>query len=295
MTPGDPSLAWFGWEAVDPSTGEPYAHPDDVGEDALADREVWAATNPALGVGPGSRIDPEHMEKELRAMPARSFAVELLNVGDWPDPDPDADRKIDADAWEACADPGSQPAGLVCFSFDVPPSRGSCAVAAAGWRRDGAAHVEIADLRSGTGWVPPRLAELAGRHPTLGITAAKASPAASLLTKVELALESSALPADERTGRRVRTLETQDQARACGEFFDLVEQFGLRHLGTTELAAAVRGAKTRPLGDAWLWSRSTSVANVSPLIAVTNALWGLAAIEPPPPPVDAAKMRIRRL
>lgn len=291
MTPGDPSLAWFGWEAVDPSTGEPYAHPDDVDADALADREVWAATNPALG----SRIDPEHMAKEHRAMPARSFAVELLNVGDWPDPDPEASRKIDGEAWAACADPNSEPSGLVCFSFDVPPSRGSCAVAAAGWRRDGAAHVEVADMRAGTAWVAPRLAELAGRHATLGITVAKASPAASLITKVELALEATDLPADERTGRRLRVLETQEQARACGEFFDLVEQLALRHLGTTELAAAVRGAETRPLGDAWVWSRSTSVANVSPLIAATNALYGLAVIEPPPPPVDVAKMRIRRL
>lgn len=291
MTSGDPSLAWFGWEAVDPSTGEPFAHPDDVDEDTSADPGVWAATNPALG----TRIDPEHMEKEHRAMPARSFAVELLNVGDWPDPDPEAARKIGGDAWLACADPGSEPVGPVCFSFDVPPSRGSCAIAAAGWRRDGAAHVEIADMRAGTAWVPARLAELAGRHATLGITVAKASPAASLLTKVELALESTSLPADERTGRRVKMLETQEQARACGEIFDLVEQLALRHLGQMELAAAVRGAETRPLGDAWLWSRSSSAANIAPLVAVTNALWGLATIEPPAPPVDVSRMRLRRL
>jgi hypothetical protein len=287
----DPSLAWFGWEAVDPSTGEPYACPDDVGEDALADRGVWAATNPALG----SRIAVEHMEKEHRAMPARSFAVELLNVGDWPDPDPDAGRRISGDAWAACANPRSEAAGAVCFSFDVPPGRGSCAVAAAGWRRDGAAHVEVVDMRAGTAWVADRLVELVGRHATVGVTVAKASPAASLIPKVETALEASDLPANPKTGARLRVLETQDQAKACGELFDLVEQLALRHLGQTELAAAVRGAATRPLGDAWLWSRTASAANVSPLIACTNALWGLATIEPPAPPVDVSRMRLRRL
>lgn len=288
---GDPSLAWFAWEAVDPSTGEPFAHPDDVDADTLADRVTWAATNPALG----TRIDPAHMENELRAMPARSFAVELLNVGDWPDPDPDASRKIGAEAWLACADASSEPRGPVCFSFDVPPSRGSCAVAAAGWRGDGAAHVEVVELRAGTGWVAARVAELVGRHRAVGVVVAKASPAASLLTKVEAALEVTDLPVDERTGRRVRVVETQEQARACGEFFDAVEQLGLRHLGTTELTAAVRGAETRPLGDAWLWSRSSSAVNIAPLVAVTNALWGLATIEPPAPPVDVTRMRVRRL
>jgi hypothetical protein len=36
-------------------------------------------------------------------------------------------------------------------------------------------------------------------------------------------------------------------------------------------AAAVKGAKTRPVGDAWAWSRKMSKADVSPLVAATVA------------------------
>lgn len=291
MDGGDPSLAWFAWEAVNPATGEPFEHPEDVDPVSAADPAVWASANPALGI----RIDPAHMEKERKAMDPRTFAVELLCVGDWPNPAPDADRKLPAEDWAACVDRRSAPVGPVCFSWDMPPDRGSCVIAAAGWRRDGLAHIEVAELKGGTKWVAERLAQLVDRHEVLGVTVAKASPAMSLLEKVEAALESTGLPADPRSGRRVRVLETQDQAKACGELFDAVMQRTVAHLGTTELAAAARGAQTRPLGDAWLWSRRSSAVNISPLVACTNALFGLATIEPPAAPVDVTRMRVRRL
>jgi len=43
------------------------------------------------------------------------------------------------------------------------------------------------------------------------------------------------------------------------------------------LAAAVRIAKPRPLGDAWAWSRKNSTGNISPLVSATLAL--SAAVE----------------
>jgi hypothetical protein len=54
----------------------------------------------------------------------------------------------------------------------------------------------------------------------------------------------------------------------------------LRHLGTPELDAAVAGAITRPLGDAWAWSRKSSSVDISPLVASTMALWGLKNARP---------------
>lgn len=288
---GDPSLAWFGWEAVNPSTGTPFEHPEDVDTEASLDPEVWASANPALGV----RISHEHMLKEWRSMAPRTFAVELLCVGDWPDPDPDAARKVSADAWNACADPRSTPVGPVCFSFDVPPGRGSAVVASAGRRLDGLAHIEVVENRAGTDWVPERMAGLVERNETLAVTVAKQSPAMSLVPAVERALESSKLPANPRTGARVTVLEVADQAKACGVLYDAIQDRAVAHLGTTELAAAVRGAQTRQLGDAWLWSRRSSAVNIAPLVACTHALWGLATITPPAPPVDLSRMRVRRL
>lgn len=288
---GDPSLAWFGWEAVNPATGEPFEHPEDVDVESSADPAVWASANPALG----DRISVEHMEKEHRSMDPRTFAVELLCVGDWPDPDPDAERKVSAEAWNGCADPRSQPIGAVCFSFDLPPGRGSAVIGSAGRRADGRSHVEVVEHKSGTDWLVERMVGLVERNATVGITVAKQSPAMSLVPALERALESSSLTPDPKTGRRVKVIEVADQAKACGVFYDGVQDRALAHLGTTELAAAVRGAQTRQLGDSWLWSRRTSAVNIAPLVAVTNALWGLATIVPPAPPVDLSRMRIRRV
>lgn len=228
-------------------------------------------------------------------MDARTFAVELLCVGDWPDPDPDAARKVSADAWNVCADPGSQPVGAVCFSFDVPPGRGSAVIASVGRRADGLVHVEIVENRSGTDWIPERMAQLVERNATVAVMVAKQGPAMSLAPAVERALSGVRLPGGERSAVTLETVEVADQAKACGMLFDAITDGALAHLGTTELSAAVRGAQTRQLGDAWLWSRRSSAVNIAPLVAVTNALWGLATIEPPVPPVDLSRMRVRRL
>jgi hypothetical protein len=71
-----------------------------------------------------------------------------------------------------------------------------------------------------------------------------------------------------------------EHGRACATIFDLVEQGKLRHLGTSELRAAVKGAKTRELGDAWAWARSKSSVDISPLVAVTLAVWAAMAERP---------------
>jgi hypothetical protein len=287
---GDPALMFVGYEAVDPTSGERFEHPADLDPETDGDPAVWASANPALGI----RIREEVIAIERRSLSARKFAVERLCVGDWPNPDPEtADRKISSAAWSACAERGSSAAGYVAFAVDMPPSRGSTVIAAAGYRADGRLHVEIVDHRSGSRWVPGRLVELVGRHRVLGVLIAKGGPAASLAPGLETAVEATTLPVQEKTGRRIRLVETADQAKAAGLLYDGVEQLAIAHLGTTELAAAVRGAETRPLGDAWLWSRSTSTVNISPLVAVTVALWGAVTIEPPvDDAIDVTRLRI---
>lgn len=245
---GDPSLAYFGWSA-------PFDKPDEVPEDAAADPEVWALGNPAMGI----RIFPEHIEKEQRSMDPRTFAVERLGVGDWPAAD-SASTVIDLEAWGALTDAASRIVGPVCLGFDVKPDRSAAAICAAGKRSDGLAHGETVDRRPGTGWLVDRLVELHKAHSPREVVCAAGSPAMSLVQKLEDA------------GVPVRVVDSQEQAQACGDLFDLVEQGGLRHLGTSELTAALKGAATRPLGDAWAWSRKASSIDISPLVAMTLAL-----------------------
>jgi hypothetical protein len=57
-------------------------------------------------------------------------------------------------------------------------------------------------------------------------------------------------------------------------FYDAVQERTVRHLGTPEIVAALRGVVKRPLSDAWAWSRKNSTVDISPLVVVTLALWG---------------------
>jgi hypothetical protein len=247
----DPSLAYFGWSPDVESPGE--LSPEDA-----ADPEVWAQANPGLGI----RISAEWISKEHASMDPRTFAVERLGVGDWPRVDAVDAKGINKDTWAALCDPGSVPLDPVCFAFDVKPDRSKSAIGVAGRRADGKRHVEVVEHKAGTGWVVDRLLELVEKHAPVSVICDERGPAAALLAKAV------------KAGLDVETVNGSEYARACGTFFDSCDQDAIRHLGTPELASAVPGAATRPLGDAWAWSRKRSGVDISPLVAVTLALWG---------------------
>lgn len=249
----DPRLAYFEWsvDAIDP---------DDIEEDVSANPAAWGQANPALGI----RIDPDYVADERRELAPRTFAVERLGVGDWPATDGSASMVVDIDQWDGLADRESAPSDPLCFAFDIAPDRSSASISVAGRRHDGLDHVEVVDRRRGTGWVVGRLVELNERHRPSAFVCDGSGPASSLLPDLR------------DRGIEALTVTAGEQAQACGMFYDLVDQARLRHLGTPELRAALRGAATRPLGDSWAWSRKSSSVDISPLVASTLALWGLA-------------------
>lgn len=225
-------------------------------DEVIDDRAAWAAANPALGI----RISEKHVADERRAMPSRMFAVERLGIGDWPS-DHEATAAIDFEAWREITDPRSSLLDPICLAFDVTPQRDRATISAAGLRPDGIFHVETVDQRRSTGWLPEKIAELVANHRVNSIACDPSSPAAALVRPLE------------NLGIQVEQISSRDYASACGALYDLVEQKGLRHLGSDELAIAVKNASTRPLGDAWAWSRRLSAADISPLVAATLALW----------------------
>jgi hypothetical protein len=250
----DPTLAYFGWSA-------PFERPDELRPGDAVDPGVWAEANPALGI----RIDPGHVAMEQRSMDLRTFAVERLGVGDWPDPDRVPGQALDFALWAACADAGSVIEGPPCFAFDVKPDRSWACIAAAGRRADGVPHVEVGEHHAGTGWVVERLQELLEKHPGAVVRADMGGPAGALG------------PALEAAGVVITPVSVAEHARACGLLFDAVSDRTVRHPGSLELDQAVRGAVKRPLGDAWAWSRKSSAVDISPLVACTLALFGLVA------------------
>jgi hypothetical protein len=248
----DPALAFFEWSVA-------AKNPEEVGELAN-DPEGWAQANPGLGI----RISAEHIEREQRSMDPRTFAVERLGVGDWPSTDGSSGQVISEKARIDCIDLESEAEDPVVLTFDVTPDRSFTSIGCAGRRPDGTEgkwHVEVIDRRPGTGWVVARMIELRDKWQPFEIACDGNGPAASLIGPLA------------KAGIDVKVIDGKELGKACGVIFDAFEETELRHLDTDELNAAIKGAAKRPLGDAWAWSRKTSSVDISPLVAVTVALW----------------------
>lgn len=255
------------------------AHPSDVTPEEAKDTASAAKANPAYGV----RISPQHISREQESMDARTFAVERLGVGDWPDPDEANKRKITPAQWAACTDPDSAPNDPICLSYDVSPDGRSAAISMAGLRSDGQAHGEVIDHRDGTNWVAQRLHDLDEQHNVQEVVGDKVGPGGELI------------PAIEALGVEVRQLSTNEVAAACGMISSDVAAKTFHHLGTPELASAVAGAISRPLGDRWAWTRVNSHVDITPLVSVSLALWGLRSGEGGTPEVHSIKDAVERL
>jgi hypothetical protein len=248
-------LAFFEW-ALD------FEAPADVPDNVMSDLATVAGANPAMF----SRISADQVLLEQRSLDPRTFAVERCGVGDWARTDGVEATPFTYQEWVALRDEESELLDPICLAFDVSPDRMS-SIAAAGRRVDGKLHVEVLEHRAGTRWLAARLIELYENHDVDSLVCDGFGPAGSVIAQVEDA------------GVPVTRLAAKEHTQACGQLVDLVKEQGLRHLGSHELAAAVRGARTRPLGDAWAWSRKASSVDISPLVAATLGL-GQAALLP---------------
>jgi hypothetical protein len=237
--------------------------PDQVDAVLASDPVSWAQTNPALGI----RITGDYIEAEQRELPARSFAVERLGVGDWPPVDGSGGQIIPIDVWDSLADDpaaeGTRMLDPVFLAFATTPDRTKSSIAAVGRREDGLAGMEIVDNRVGSAWVAERLVELDERHGPVAILVDGGGPAGSLIHQCEMA------------GLSITVLVASDYAKAFGTLLDAAEQRTFRHLGGESLRSAVKGATKRPIGDgAYGWGRRNSLVDITSLEAGTLAFWG---------------------
>jgi hypothetical protein len=256
----DESLAFFEWSIPG------FTTPQEVPAEVLKDQANWAIANPALGYG----LPHEQVANEYRSSQhlLRLFAIERGGIGDWPSTS-EGEAVISLEQWQKLTDGSSKPVDPVVFAFDVSPDRGRAAISVAGKRSDGLSHVETVDWRDGTGWIVDRLVELAEKHRPAALVCDERSPAAALIPDLEA------------RNLEIRVVNTSEHAKACGIFYDMAYQGRLRHLGTPELASALRGAAKRDLSDSWAWSRKNSQVDISPLVAATLALWGSTTAERP--------------
>ncbi|MFE6025546.1 terminase [Streptomyces niveus] len=251
-----PRVAYFEWFA-----------PEDMPRD---DPATWYATLPALGY----TVTEDVIRAELETMHPAEFDRAYLNRTR--KAEPPADPNIPKGRWPGLVDAQSQTGPQVAFAVDVSKDRSSSSIGVASVRQDGRVHLEVVDRRPGTDWVVPAVVRLARLWQPLVIAVpSSGAPAGSLIDDLVTAGITVPETKDEPHRGHLVIMRTNDSVEACGQLADAMNQGTGVHLDQAPLTAAVNGARTRRVGDAWVLDRTGSLTDVSPLVAVTHARWAL--------------------
>jgi len=263
---GAVSQAYFEWCADDPETAcraTDCDHARNRPGCACDDPAQWQKANPAMG----RRIQQSTIAKERQSLPPGEFGRERM--GWWDEPASSGDDKpIDYDVWQTLTDedPDHAPAPGA-FAVEIDRDRAWASIGMAGRRGDGMTHLEVVDRRRGERWVVARCAELRERHGNLQFVVDGGGPASTLIEPLTEA------------GLTVTTASFRDLAQACGQLVDAVNAGEVVHGPQPELEEAVNGARKRGQGDGgFTFGRQKSGGDVTPLLAVTLAMWALGDV-----------------
>lgn len=258
----DTTLGLFEWSAPDDvrcTCAQDSGHAADC---RLQDRQAWAQANPSLGY----TVTEQALASALATDPAPIFRTECLCQRvetleeEW--------QVVSKAAWLAALNGESRIDGRPAIGVYVPPDRSYTAIGLAGAAAGDGRHVEVSgdgemlDYRPGTRWVVARLLELEKHKP-------------SVLVIDDKALADEA----EKAGLKVHRANAADVVTGCQLFYDGVcgpDELtrDVRHIGQPELTDAVRGAVKRDVGGSWAWARRDLAVDVTPLAAVSLALFG---------------------
>jgi hypothetical protein len=261
------STWWDRWLTVG-EQGSPGVALFDYGADSSADDydpgapSTWLTAHPSINHGfPIEALAHEwHTKRDLA-----SFERAYLNV--WLRPSlAVAAAGLELAQWSAAVDINAK-LTVNAIALDVAVDRSAAALAVAGVIDGGGIAVEVIDYRPGLGWLAEAVRDVKAAHRGVPVVA-DSIVAASIVAELG------------RHHVTVAPIGAADHARACGTFVDLLSGGTLVHRSQAVLDDAVISAARRPLGDAWLWSRSRSNADISPLVAVTLAAWAAHARPP---------------
>lgn len=258
---GDPSLAYvewapsFGWDTIPCERGERCTHHRNILGCALDREEFWHQANPALGHG---RIPITFLRNMRRAMAPQEFGREFVGLHDIPDAG--SLNPITAEMWDSWADPQSVGKGRPVFAVDASPGSRTASIVAAMDGPDGVPHLEVVEYGPGTEWVADRARQLQKTQNPSQWVLDPSGPAGALLPDLADA------------GLDVRELTVREMGQACQS----LAKGGFRHTGDPILSTALECAARRDVGDGlWTWTRRKS-GDICPLVAATEALWGLS-------------------
>ncbi|MER6892014.1 terminase [Streptomyces halstedii] len=255
------ATAYFEWFA-----------PDDMRRD---DPATWRATMPALG----HTITEAVIRAELEKASDDPSGFDRAYLNRTRKAVPPQDPNVPKAKWPALFDPGSQAGPDLALAIDVAPLRDWASIGVASAREDGRIHVELVDRRPGTEWIVPALVRLVDLWDpvAIGIDVPTRSPAGSLLEELAEAGIKPPEEPDKPARGDLMVFHLAEVVSACGQLADAMKRGQLAHIDQVPLTAAVNGARTRPLGDAWAWHRRSAQIDISPLVTATLARYALLA------------------
>lgn len=206
--------------------------------------------------GIGYHVLTDEVLADQSVMSPDAWACEYLGL--WPDALIDS---VLVDAWDAGAvDPGTLEldTGLT-FAVELDEDRETAVIVAAAAGAGGRTEIELLEHRPHGSWLVPRVAELVDRWAPGAVAFDAGGPVAGLALEL----------ADVATN--VVTLNTRETAAAAGFLYDRIIAGEVAHGADPLLDAAVRAARRRRVGGAWLFDRRQPGAG--PLIAASLAGW----------------------
>lgn len=237
----------------------------------LGKPEVIVLGHPAVTRG---RITLQKIADLRNALPGVEGGHEAgREIGGWHDEPVELLRVIAEAAWQARAGAEGRPDGPFAFAVSASwPEADEASIAVAG--RDGdEVYVQIIDHRGGTSWLPERVKELQDEWRPVAVVLDDKDPAAC---------EKAAL---EKAGVKLSPLNSTQATQAFGLFVAAVKGDApyLRHYDQPWLNDAIASGGKRPVGDAHTWDRK-GPDDISPLVAATHAVYGLATRPAPTRP-----------
>lgn len=238
----------------------------------VADRNLWAMCNPALGL----HLTEDFTETELRNLSPDGFARERL--GWWaPEEVHEIERAIAAPLWDGCASNAKKPEGKTAFGVKFAADGSVAALCGAVIGQDGKARVSLIDIRpaaSGTAWLADFLKK---RYSTIACAAIDGRNGADVLT--------DRLTSTFRAKGSLLRPSARDVVAAASTLMEeLTEKTMTWYRPQTPLRESALSAVKRPISGGWGFGGDNS----APIEAAALALWAVRTTKRDPD----KKMRI---
>lgn len=230
-------IAYFEWSV-------PKEDDEDYEGLAWNEPETWRRYVPAL-----DETAERAMLNALETMSESEFRRAFLNQ--WMTLE--TDRVIPAESWESVSKRDARPKDPVRLALEVNEDRSLGSLVAVGGGIG-----ELLDTFEGMSRVVTRCVEVA-RKQKAPLIVDKTGPAAGLGEEIQ------------KKGVKVQFLSGPDVAAATGRFFDAVSDRKVIVRESAQFDLAASAVRKKPQGDRFVWKRTTAVADVTPIIALTLA------------------------